>query len=153
MKLHQIAVFYLGLASVSSSLWAQPVPQWAHDGLAKWYAANNAEDAVRLAQLYSKDAVVKPPDRPAIRGRAAIEAFFRKGFESADAQTKGVTDGARVMNDLAVTWGHDESTSVPKGGGEATTRKTNWLAVHEKQPDGSWLLIRDTWSSAKPESD
>lgn len=140
-----------GLVFAQDTTRVQPVPQWAQDGLAKWDAAYNAGDAARLAQLYSEDAVVKFPDRPA-RGRTAIEASFKKGFKSADIQTKGAIDVVRVMNDLAIFWGHDEFTSTPKGGGKSTTGRSNWLSVHEKQPDGSWLIIRDTYNIAEPEA-
>ena len=153
MKLTRIAVLSVGLALVSPSLSAQPVPQWAEDWLGEWYAAYNAGDAAQLAQLYAEDAVTKSANEPPVRGRSAIEASFKEDFGSADTQIKGTSEGARVMNDLAVIWGYDESTSMPKGGGEARTTKTNWLAVLEKQADGSWLAIRDTSSRAEPESD
>ena len=52
-----------GLVFAQDTTRVQPVPQWAQDGLAKWYAAYNTGDAARLAQLYSEDAVVKFPDR------------------------------------------------------------------------------------------
>jgi uncharacterized protein (TIGR02246 family) len=153
MKLYQIIIFLLGLVLLSTSLWAQPVPQWAQDNLAEWYAAFNDKDFARLAQLYSKDAVVKTSRGSTLRGRDAIESSFREDFEEADIEVNGLIEGAHMLRDLAVTWGHDISTTTPKGGGEAVTTKTNWLTVYEKQPDGSWLTIRETGSSAEPEGE
>ena len=153
MKFTQGAVFLVGLAFLSPSVSAQPVPQWVKDWLGEWYAAYNAGDAAQLAQLYAEDAVTKSANEPPVSGRPAIEASFKAEFDSVDPQIKGAMEGARVMNDLAVIWGSDENTSRPKGGGEVRTTKLNWLAVLEKQADGSWLAIRETSSRAEPESD
>lgn len=38
-----------GLVFAQDTTRVQPVPQWAQDGLAKWYAAYNTGDAARLA--------------------------------------------------------------------------------------------------------
>ncbi len=151
MKLAQVAVFLVGLAFLSPSVSAQPVPQGVKDWVGEWYAAYNAGDAARLALLFAEDALTKSPNDFAVRGRSAIEASFKAEFDRADTQVKGAIEGARVMNDLAVIWGYDESTSRPKGGGEARTTRINWLAILEKQPDGSWLAIRDTWIGAESE--
>lgn len=155
MKFTQVAVFLVGLAFLSPSVSAQPVPQWAKDWLGEWYAAYNARDAARLALLYAEDAVTTSANKPAVRGRSAIEASFKAEFDTVDPEVKGAMEGARVMNDLAVIWGYDEDSSRPIGleGGEFPTTKVNWLAVLEKQADGSWLAIRETSSRAKPESD
>ncbi len=156
MKFTQVTVFLVGLAFLSPSVSAQPVPQGVKDWVGEWYAAYNAGDAARLAQLYAEDAVTtvtKSADGSPVSGRPAIEASFKADFGSADTQVEGAMEGARAMNNLAVIWGSDENTSGPEGGGEVRTTKTNWLAVLEKQADGSWLAIRDTSSRAEPESD
>ena len=151
MKLSQIVVLCFSLALVPVSLSGQATPQWAQDWLAKWYVASNAEDASALAKLYAEDAVLSSSAGSPIRGRSAIEANFQKEFDSEDAKVKGAIDSARVMNDLAILWGHDEVTSTPEGGGETSTRRIKWLGVLEKQSDGSWLAIRDTSSRAESE--
>jgi uncharacterized protein (TIGR02246 family) len=44
---------------------------------ADWAAAFNARNASKIALLYAEDAVVMPPNKAMIKGRAAIEAHFK----------------------------------------------------------------------------
>src|SRR5262245_35107544 len=51
------------------------------DKLAREFAvAFNAKDAARVAAFYTDDAVLMPPNLPAVRGRADIEAYYKAGF-------------------------------------------------------------------------
>ncbi len=129
----------LVLFGVSATASAGDVPAWASEQLlAPWYDAFNAQDAERLADLYTPDAQVGTGN-----GRSEIIA----GFESQWADTKiscsGAYDGFQIVGNLATGWGRDTCTQAPKSGGESKTVHSRWLAVYERQPDGSWLCSRD----------
>ena len=102
MKQNQFFIFFLGLVLMSSSLWAQQVPQWAQDNLAEWYAAFNDKDFARLAQLYSEDAVVKTSRGSTLQGKAAIESSFREDFEEAVIEVNGLIEGAHPGETMAI---------------------------------------------------
>src|SRR5215471_15295035 len=44
-------------------------------------AAFNARDAAKLASLYTENATLMPPNQAMVRGRCAIEAWFRPALE------------------------------------------------------------------------
>ncbi len=46
-----------------------------------WTAAFNNGDAAAVAGLYTEDAYVLPPGSPMVKGRAAIEAFWRQAAQ------------------------------------------------------------------------
>ena len=75
----------------------------------EWAAAYNAKDAAKLAGFYAEDAVYMPPNQPMVKGRANIEAMFKKelqeGFtnlrlmpiESAIAGSQGFEAGTATL--------------------------------------------------------
>lgn len=108
-------------------------PDWAAQMLAQWYEQYNARNAQGLANLYSANAVVGDA-----RGRAAIIARFRAGWAEADQQCAGAYDDFVLVGTIAAGWGRDVCTT-PSGDVE----RSQWLAVFEQQPNGTWLMIRD----------
>ncbi len=56
------------------------------EGSAAFVAAANADDWGRIAALYTEDAVMMPPNGPAVQGLAAIEAFLRRTRPSPDSR-------------------------------------------------------------------
>ena len=67
-------------------------------------AAYNAKDLPRLVSLYADDAELLPPDSPPIRGRAAIESFFKEKFEQ-----NCVMELASSASDFSGSQGFDTS--------------------------------------------
>ncbi len=127
--------------SADMSLAATPnggAPAWATDNLEQWYEAYNARDARRLAAMYTTDARVGEA-----RGRQAITARFQNTFRSGQRTCSGTFDDFRVVGTVAAGWGRDTCTVTPADGGATTTVRSHWLAVFERQADGSWLIIRD----------
>ncbi|HEY6050235.1 MAG TPA: nuclear transport factor 2 family protein, partial [Thermoanaerobaculia bacterium] len=43
----------------------------------RWMAAANAKDGAGIAALYMENALLMPPNAAAVKGRAAIQAFFQ----------------------------------------------------------------------------
>ena len=80
---------------------------------AQFQDAYNRRDTLKVASFYADDAVVMPPNRPMVQGRAAIAAMVRSNLaddpatmrlipiESAIAGTRAYEVGRRVM-----TWQH-----------------------------------------------
>jgi len=126
------------------------VPQWAQQGLAKWYAAYNARDAKALAAFYAKDVVLRPAGQPPIRGRDAIEAHYAQGFKNGRYSCTGGFDGFKVVAGTAVGWGHDACTEIPRAGGVGQTYNSRWIMLYEREPDGVWLVVRDSDENVGP---
>ena len=115
-----------------------------------WDDAYNAGNAEALGAQYAEDAVLQPPDAPAVSGRAAIQEFL--AAESAKSSSAGVKfsipgDGpVGVSGNLAYEAG---SFSVSDASG-ATVTTGKYIGVFNKDKDGKWLLIRDTWNMDAP---
>ena len=113
-------------------------PAWARESLARWYETFNARDVQGLADLYTADARVGDA-----QGRAAIIQRFQAGWAESDESCSGGYDDFVVRGPIAAGWGRDVCVVTPADGESPTTTYSNWLAVYERQADGSWLCIRD----------
>jgi ketosteroid isomerase-like protein len=107
-----------------------------------------AKDWAGLAGLYSTDAILMPPNEPAVKGRAAIQAWI-SAFPpiSSFSLTADDVDGG---GDVAYVRGtYQMSFTVP-----GTTTPVNdhgkYLEIHKRQADGSWLTTADTFNSDVP---
>ena len=133
----------------SSSTFARAVPEWAQDHTKQWYAAFNAGDAARITKLYAADAVLLLQDQ-SFEGRAAIEAFHTGNFEKARFTCTWAIDGVSTVDKLAAVWGDDSCVATPKSGGAPQRWKGHWLTVYQLQPDGSWIIVRDSGEETRP---
>jgi ketosteroid isomerase-like protein len=132
-------VTYILLIGITTPASAGDIPAWAQEQLlTPWYAAYNAEDANGLADLYTSDARTGTAN-----GRSEIIANFESDWAENDSSCSGVYDGFQIVGDLATGWGHDTCIETPKSGGESQTEHIRWLAVYERQADGTWLCSRE----------
>ena len=115
----------------------------------KWMDDFNAGNADGMASRSAQDAILAPPNAPAVTGRAAIREAL--GKESAGARAAGLTfkstatTGVGVSGDLA--WMSGNYAVVDAKGASVDVGK--YLSVHRKI-NGAWLYIRDTWNSDNP---
>ena len=130
---------------VPTAAWAQTTPKWAEELLKTWYERHNAGDAAGVAALYSQDAVFTK-----FKGRAAFEKDLAAQFAKDKVTCSGGYDAFQEIAGSAVGWGHDTCTTTPRAGGASRTLRTRWLAVYERQADGSWLQVRDAFEEVKP---
>ncbi|NNF11731.1 MAG: SgcJ/EcaC family oxidoreductase [Gemmatimonadetes bacterium] len=110
-------------------------PDWAVESLAAWYEAFNARDAEALADLYAGNARTGGGE-----GRAGIIASFQSDWAESDETCQGGYDSFQIVGGVAAGWGRDFCTDRATGEISAVSR---WLTVHDQQPDGTWLMIRD----------
>jgi ketosteroid isomerase-like protein len=114
-------------------------------GNKKFAAAVERADAAALASLYTPEAQVLPPNAEIVKGRAAIESFWRStlatGVVSATLTTLDL-QGQGLRADEVGTY-----TLKLKDGTVADRGK--YLVVWTKV-GGQWLIDRDIWNTSMP---
>lgn len=109
-----------------------------------WVETYNRNDWQGLADLFTSDAIMMPPNGPAIRGPAAIaqweranETDFRIAF---DLETiDGNADTAYVSGRSCVF--------IPDGAGGYGVDVGKFLEIRKRQTDGTWLVKTDIFNS------
>jgi uncharacterized protein (TIGR02246 family) len=113
-------------------------------------AALNAKDAKAAAALYTADAVLIPPGEPLVRGREAIEEYWRGAIESGGVRDVSVeTMDALSSGSLGYETGSFVLT-VNGPDGEAVIDRGRYIELLRREPDGRWLSTHGIWN-ASPE--
>ena len=112
-----------------------------------WDEAYNAGDVDRLMSLYTDDAVRIPPNEPALIGKEAIQGNFQQSFDLFTKETDSVVVDRKIGGDLAFVRGTWKDIQTPKAGGESLNLNGSFVAINQKQPDGSWKIICEIWSN------
>jgi ketosteroid isomerase-like protein len=117
----------------------------------EWSKAAGARDVDKTVSYYAADAIVMPPNIPALTTKEAIRGLWQSmlgspGFSGGWNATR--VEVARA-GDLAYVSGTYEFTERDAGGGPMTD-KGKFLEVWKKQSDGSWKCVVDMFSSDLP---
>lgn len=80
-----------------------------------------------------------------LRGRAAIVSSLKRELATTSYECVGGFQAIKEVAGTAVGWGIDTCTVRPRAGGASQKARELWLMVLERQPDGRWLGIRETW--------
>ena len=107
---------------------------------AAYQTAIRAGDHAAIAALHADDAVIHPANRPAERGRAALDAFF----EATDSEPEDLTF---TTEDLVISDSGDLAYEVGTTTGPNVAGK--YLTVFRRTPDG-WRIVADSWSDDAP---
>ncbi len=112
-----------------------------------WLKAVRAADWAAAAATYTTDAMLLPPNEPAVTGRETIRKWFTAFPPIVSMDVEGVE--VEGCCDVAYVRGTYRLAIAPPGAG--TIRETGkYLEIHRKQADGSWLKSRDMFSSDAP---
>jgi uncharacterized protein (TIGR02246 family) len=104
--------------------------------------ALTSRDFRAAAALYTSDAMLLPPDSPAVKGREAIGDFW-------EAAVKGLQLKSASLRTLEVISKGDMATEV----GTATLvlpagpAEVKFIVVWRREADGAWRLHRDIWNN------
>jgi ketosteroid isomerase-like protein len=120
--------------------------QALESGAARWMAAFNAKDIDAMTALCAEDAVLLPPDAPAVFGRDAVLATMQEMFASGLAIELEDLE-IKAENDLGYKAGRYRLRSEDG----ALVDRGKYIEIWTKV-DGKWVLHRDIWnSSVQPE--
>ena len=115
------------------------------EGIQDYLKAFNAGDYRRVASYWTEDAVHQPPMGPEIRGRAALEEFYRQSSEAMNAQLSDHSYECRFAGDHVFVRESFTVTIQPPGQ-EAITVPGKGLWIGRKEADGVW---RTFWALAR----
>ena len=105
-------------------------------------------DAAGQAALYTDDGVIFPPGRAAIRGRAAIEAYWRLPTGERVTSHRTTADSVVLVGSTAYDWGTFAVTGERNG--QAYSGGGKYVIVWREVQSGDWRMHLDMWNSGPP---
>ena len=117
---------------------------------AEFMKAANARNAGALVKaFYAADAVLMPPNHPAVEGRASIQGFLQGLIDSGLTSIKLETVSVSSADDLAYGRGrYTLALSPPEGAPVQDVGK--YVVVYRRQPNGAWRAVSDIFNSDQP---
>ena len=111
-----------------------------------------SKDIEKALGFCANDAILMFPNMPAIVGKDSIRAYMKSSFADTAFTAQYQITGVDVAqsDDLGYTQGTLTSATTDPKTGKVATDRGKWLTVRRKQADGSWKIVRDTWSSDLP---
>ncbi len=116
---------------------------------AKYVAAFNSQEAEKVALLHTENAIVMPPNHPAVRGREDIQSLIEADIEGG-IRDLSLTTLSMVAADGVVSEVGKYSLNIQLEAGESIPDSGKYVVVWKRQPDGAWLLDVDIWNSDLP---
>ena len=110
-----------------------------------WTAAFNKGDAAAVAALYTEDAYVLPPGSSMVKGRAAIEAFWRQAAQQ-------MTDAKLTTVDvlpLGRSAAREIGTVTLKTKSQPPQEVVGKYVVVWRKVGRDWKLATDIWNTDK----
>ena len=110
-----------------------------------WTAAFNKGDAAAVAAMYTEDAYVLPPGADMVKGRSAIEAFWRQAAQQLGEAKLTTID----VLPLGRTAAREIGTVTLKTKSQPPQEITGKYAVVWRKVGGKWRLATDIWNTNK----
>jgi uncharacterized protein (TIGR02246 family) len=113
-------------------------------------AAFTAGDAQAVAALFADDAVLMASGTPDETGIEEIRKSYVELFANYTIQLRAVPVETKTFGDYGFSRGTYTATMTPKAGGAPIVGDGRFLAVMQRQPDGTWKSLREMSNSDKP---
>jgi ketosteroid isomerase-like protein len=105
-------------------------------------------DAVGQAALYTDDGIIFPPGRAAIRGRAAIEAYWRLPAGDRVISHRATADSVVLEGATAYDWG--TYAVAGERNGQSYSGGGKYVIVWREVQPGDWRMHLDMWNAGPP---
>ena len=113
-----------------------------------WAAAAASGDLETIVSYWADDAVVLPPDRPAVVGKQAIRKFVAESLALPGFNITWLAAQAVVAasGDMGYTIGSNRVT-VPGTDGSPVAITGKAVTVWRREPSGAWRCVLDIWNA------
>jgi uncharacterized protein (TIGR02246 family) len=114
-------------------------------------AAFNANDATKVGDVYSADAITMAADQPTAKGRQAIVDANKAMFEQVAAKVTLTPEQTEVFGDNGFDRGTFSMAIAPKAkGAKPMTNEGRYLVLVHREAGGAWKVTTDIDNSSKP---
>ena len=111
----------------------------------------NAGDVEGLLTYYTSNGIWMPPNAPSVEGIKTLRMVFQGMWDQVIIENfKAQQQDIIISGDYAMARGINSWDETQKTGGETVYKSGNWVAIRQRQPDGSWKTIWDCLSSNVP---
>lgn len=118
-----------------------------------WLDASAKGDFARILELMADDVVFLGAGRPPMRGKESFAAASRAMEGKSRVEGTAEVQEVRVFGDWAYSWTHLTLTVHPIGGGTPARLSGPALSILHRQPNGTWVIVRDANMVAPSKSD
>ena len=144
MRLTILSILILAVCSAFAAGASADFKASVEAGGKEFMAAIAAGDSARVGALYAQDATAFPPNSEMVKGREAIQAYW-KG--STDAGMKANIEIVETASEGTLGFEVGKYTILDPSG--KTVDQGKYLVVWKKGKDG-WKLYRDMWNTSMP---
>lgn len=134
-----VVLFALGFTACISTAPAGDVNTAIRAQAEAFDAAARAKDINTLMSLYADDAILMPPNAPAMNGRDAVRQFWGPMLQAPSVDLDLIVDDVQACGDIAVERGHYEVTQPFKDSGK-------YIVVWRNR-GGRWVIVNDIFNS------
>ena len=120
---------------------------------AQWPRLTSTGHADSIAEFYTADAVIMPPNMGTMKGKEAIRAFFATMNTANPKPTLTLhSEAVHGAGNMAMErgrwhWAFPAGAQLPPGMPSVDSGK---YVVHWMQQNGKWLMVDDIWNSDSP---
>ena len=116
-----------------------------------YQTAAGSQDGAAIAKLYTADGVEMPPNAPAAKGRAAIEAFHKAFAQQWMMHGMTITPTeTKVTGDTAYDVGTYKQSLMAQKTGTMVEDKGKYIVLLKKDAGGAWLISHAIYNSDNP---
>lgn len=115
-----------------------------------WAKAWNEKSMLLLLQLYAPDPVFLPASGERWTGKDVIAAHFWQGLSAFDPHLTLHSKRSITSGDLAFDSGTFDETATAKDGSHPTKLSGNYLFIFQRQPDGRWKILEQSFTEFDP---
>ena len=109
----------------------------------RYLQAINEGDIDALAGLTTDGHMMISSGRAPLVGKQALVDAMTGAFEKFEIDESWTPEETVVSGDLAYQRGTYIVVATPKTGGDSSRSTGNFMRIYRRQPDGSWLMLRD----------
>ena len=109
------------------------------------------QDPAALAKFYTPDGIEMPPNAPAAKGRAAIEAYHKALAQQVMVHGLTITSTeTRVLGDRAYDVGTYKQQLMSTTGGGIVEDHGKYVVLMKKDASGKWWITHAIYNSDVP---
>ena len=126
-----------------------PSDAFLDSNLTTFLIAMKSKDPTPAMRVWADNAISYTPNMPPLRGKAAIEAYNKEWFASIQPDSIAAgREGLLSSGDLAVEtgWYYFKGKLL----GQPGLDSGRYINIWQRQPDGSWKIVRDMANSMLP---